>query len=253
MVDLMMRNATFDDDGTIHAWGLLGPSLEVSIDFDELENLEWFNKKETFQDVAPAFLGGFTLWTMTQNFGYHLKDDGTCEVYHHGETFNGFFPIRLLFQIHSHYVIWATEKYINSPAFGVEDKESDLEEQRHNIPLHVFKNFIERLHVEVEKEKENKTNLEQKTELEHTLRRLKTIQENTHKAASLPRLRTLRSHKTNVTRAHLIIDDKETKDTIEAAMRHIGSNSGNRNAPGKELGKLARHATLVTQKKARSP
>ena len=100
----MMRCAEFDDNGTIHAFGLLGPGeLEVSIDFDEkeidtngdgnLDTIAWFNKKEHFHDIAPAMLGDFTLWEMTQNFGYHYhEEDGTCEVYHHGEKFSGTVP-----------------------------------------------------------------------------------------------------------------------------------------------------------------
>ena len=75
MVHLMMRNAEFDDDGTIHAWGLMGPGeMEVSVEFQEQEidtdgdgepdTLSWFNKKESFQDFAPDFLGGFKLWEM---------------------------------------------------------------------------------------------------------------------------------------------------------------------------------------------
>ena len=96
----------------------------------EPDTLAWFNKREHFHDTAPSFLGGFTLWEMAQNFGYHLKDDGTCEVYHHGEKFQGFFLIRLIFQIHSRYVIWATEKHVNGEAFGSEDMDDEREEQR---------------------------------------------------------------------------------------------------------------------------
>lgn len=268
MVHLMMRNAEFDDDGTIHAWGLMGPGeMEVSIDFDETEidttgdgepdTLSWFNKKEHFQDFAPAFLGGFKLWEMTQNFGYHWRADGTCEVYHHGEQFKGLFPIRLLFAIHSRYVIWATEKYINSDSFGAEDSETDLEEQRQNIPLHVFKQFLEGLTDELEKAKHapNKT-AQQKKDIEVTLRRLKTISDvhvvtqkgtQLEEPVNLPRMRTLRSHKTKVTKAVLIIDDKETKDTIKTAMEQIGSSSGKKHEATAELNKLARHATIVAR------
>ncbi|KAL3942952.1 MAG: hypothetical protein SGBAC_002941 [Bacillariaceae sp.] len=268
MVHLMMRNAEFDDEGTIHAFGLMGPGeLEISVDFDETEidtngdgepdTLSWFNKKESFRDFAPSFLGGFKLWEMTQNFGYHWRADGTCEVYHHGEHFEGFFPIRLLFAIHSRYVIWATEKYINSDAFGAEDRETDLEVQRQNIPFHVFKRFVEGLAVELAKAKDSPSSTaEQKKEIEVTLRRLKTIsdvsagsQEDTELAqtAILPRMRTLRSRKTKVTKAILIIDDKETKDTIKTAMEQLGSSSGKKHEPAAELNRLARHTTIVAR------
>mmetsp|Transcript_44766 Transcript_44766/g.108144 ORF Transcript_44766/g.108144 Transcript_44766/m.108144 type:complete len:385 (-) Transcript_44766:3296-4450(-) len=274
MAHLMMRNAEFDDDGTIHAFGLMGPGeLEISIDFDETEidtngdgepdTLSWFNKKESFQDFAPSFLGGFKLWEMTQNFGYHWRADGTCEVYHQGEHFKGFFPVRLLFAIHSRYVIWATEKYINSDAFGAEDREDDLEVQRQNIPLHVFKQFVEGLTVELEKAKDAPNNTaQQKKDIEVTLRRLKTISDvsaATQKGAELdqpvklPRMRTLRSRKSKVTKTIFVIDDKETKDTIQTAMEQIGSSSGKKHEPAAEMKKLARHATIVARRTQNKP
>jgi len=250
LANFMMRTAEFDDSGNIHAWGLLGPGeLEISIDFDELEEndkLTWFNKKESFQDVAPNFLGAFTIWKMTQNFGFHLKDDGKCEVYHHGENFSGFFPIRLLFQLHSHYVIWATEKYINSAEFGMEDRDDDREVQRQNIPLHVFKQFLESLTHELERSKD-KGSPQMKTEMEVTLQRLKTINRDGNDKFPLPRLYTLRSRKTNVKHAHLIIDDKETKDAIQTAMEQIGRSNGSRHGPVAEFGKLARHTTISSR------
>jgi hypothetical protein len=256
MVSFMLRNAEFDDDGTIHAWGLFGPGeLEVSIDFEEEETegtLSWFNKKESFRDHAPAFLGGFKLWEMTQNFGYHLKDDGTCEVYHHGAKFSGLFPMRFIFDLHSRYVIWATEKYVNSDAFGMEDRESDLEEQRQNIPLHVFKHFVDRLTLELEKAKEGgASSPQEKLDIEVTLQQLKTISSAKDENKPLSRMLTLRSRKTSLTRAHLIIDDKETKETIKTAMEQLASSSGKRHEPVEELGKLARHATTVARQSHR--
>lgn len=263
MVDFMMRGAEFDDDGTIHAWGLLGPGeLEVTINFEEREvdtdgdgepdTLAWFNKKEHFRDVAPSFLGGFTLWEMTQNFGYHRYDDGTCVVYHHGENFKGFFPIRLLFQLHAKYVIWATEKYVNSDAFGSEEHEMEREEQRHNIPLHVFKGFLAGLTEDVERAKlEVQPDSAKHDELEATIRRLNTLSDNleTGKAA-LPRLRTLRSHKTKVSHVHLVMDDEESKRTIQMAMKQIGESPSQRNSASKGMMELNRRTTIATAGKA---
>jgi hypothetical protein len=258
MVDFMMRGAEFGDDGTIHAWGLLGPGeLEVSIDFEEKEidtngdgepdTLAWFNKKEHFLDVAPSFLGGITLWEMTQNFGYHRYDDGTCVVYHHGENFKGFFPIRLLFQLHAKYVIWAAEKYINSDAFGSEDRETEMEEQRHNIPLHVFTSFLTGLTEDVERAKRDvKPDSVEDKELDATIRRLNTLSSKMEQGkTNLPRLRTLRSHKTKVSHVHLVLDDKEAKQTIQTAVKQIGASSGQRNAPSSEMNELTRRATSV--------
>jgi len=261
MVKLMMRGAEFDDDGTIHAWGLLGPGeLEISIDFDEEERdtngdgepdtLTWFNKKEHFSDVAPSFLGGFTLWEMTHNFGFHRYDDGTSVVYHHGESFRGFFLMRLIFQLHAKYVIWATEKYINSDEFGSEDCDESLEEQRHNIPLHVFKGFLAGLTRDVERTKLDRiSDAKKQEELEETLVQLSKISSDMdEKKLNLPRLQTLRSAKTNVTRVNLMIDDQETKDTIKAAMKQIGSSSGQRDGPSSEIRELVRRTTLNDKK-----
>lgn len=261
MVKLMMRGAEFDDDGTIHAWGLLGPGeLEISIDFDEEEKdtngdgepdtLIWFNKKEHFSDIAPSFLGGFTLWEMTQNFGYHRYDDGTSVVYHQGESFRGLFLIRLIFQLHAKYVIWATEKYINSDEFGSEDSDESLEEQRHNIPLHVFKGFLAGLTRDVERMKlERFSDIEKYKGLDKTLAELSKISSAMdEKKLNLPRLHTIRSAKTNFTRVHLLIDDQQTKDTIKTAMKQIGSSSGQRNGPAAEIRELVRRTTLSNEK-----
>jgi hypothetical protein len=32
---------------------------------------------------------GYTIWDVVLNFGYNRKADGTCEVYHNGESFSG--------------------------------------------------------------------------------------------------------------------------------------------------------------------
>jgi hypothetical protein len=185
---------------------------------------------------------------MTQNFGYHRLDDGTCEVYHHGEKFNGLFPICLLFQLHSRYVIWATKKYVNSDAFGTEDRETDLEEQRQNMPLHVFSEFIQGLTREVQKAKlDSKDDTKKQDELEGSLRRLNTISSMDH-TASMPRLHTLRLHKTKVAHVQLVMDDEETKDRIRTAMQRIGSSKGQMHEPVAEMYQLARRTTLSSRK-----
>ena len=90
MATFMMRSGEFDELGHVHTFGMAGPgSLEVSIDFDEVEEdtsgdgeldtIAWFNKRESFEDKSPL-LGGATLWRMTQNFGYHRLHNGDVEV-----------------------------------------------------------------------------------------------------------------------------------------------------------------------------
>jgi hypothetical protein len=265
VVKLMMRGAEFDDEGNIHAFGLSGRGgLLISIDFDEKEadttgngepdTLVWFNKREHFYEAAPSFLGGFTLWDLTQNFGFHRLDDGTCEVYHHGEKFEGLFPIRLIFQLHARYVIWATEKYLNSVNFGTEGFEDEREEQRHNIPLHVFKEFVEGLTDGLERaQKQNAGNDAKQDEIEVTIQRLKTVLSKTIEGseagtANLPRLRTLTSRRTRRTsRVHLEVDDKETQDAIRTAMQQIGSapNGSSKHIPVSNMHRLTRRTTRI--------
>jgi hypothetical protein len=253
-----MRGAEFDDDGTIHAWGLLGPGeLEVSILFEEREvdtdgdgepdTLAWFNKKETFSDHAPSWLGGFKIWEMTQNFGYHRYEDGTCVVSHQGEHFEGFFPIRLMFQIHAKYVAWATEKYLNGPYFGVEDRGEQMEEQRHNIPLHVFKKFLYDLTDDIERAKADvQPGSKRAKELETTLRRLNTLSNDMESGkANLPRLRTLRSHTTKVKHIQLVMDDDESKKTIQTAVQQLQDAAGQRDAPSEKMMELSRRTTMA--------
>merc|ERR1719271_1118560 len=96
-----------------------------------------FNKHETFQDVLRIpFLGiEYTIWYMATDFGFRTLEDGSREIYHQGVEFSGPFPIRLVFTLHSYYVIWATQFHVNSPLFENE------EAQRKCIPLQVLKDL----------------------------------------------------------------------------------------------------------------
>merc|ERR1712098_836010 len=81
------------------------------------EIFEWFEKWERFHKIL--YCSDKTIWDMEQRFGFHLSEDGeTSEVYHEGLSFEGPFPIRFMFQLHSYAVIYLTEKYINGPNFG---------------------------------------------------------------------------------------------------------------------------------------
>ena len=160
MVDFMMRSGYFDDNGHVHTFGLppIISNMVVSMQFDEREqedesgeaNTVCFNKKERFKCTDALF--GNTLWEMVQNFGYATREDGKIEVYHYGQKWQGPFFIRLIFQMHARYVIWATEQHINSPRFLAqdEDEEDDLVAQRHNIPKHLLGQFLDGLDVDVQ-------------------------------------------------------------------------------------------------------
>jgi hypothetical protein len=259
MAQFMMRGGEFDEEGNIHTWGLTGPgALEVSIQFDEREEdttgdgqpdtIAWFNKRERFHDVS-LFFGGFTLWEMTQNFGYNRLDDGTCEVYHHGEHFHGFFPVRLLFQLHASYVFWATKRFINSDEFGTEDLEDEAEVIRQNIPLHVFTEFLNGLTREVEQAREERQAQSKSTsDLDETIQQLKDLSSTTSQPNStLPHFRTLRRRNTTLTQIQLVVDDANTEDTIRSAMEQVSSTKGRRDGPVRSLSRLQRHATIASR------
>lgn len=164
VVEFMMKNGEFQADAvpgydqTVNTFGFGGRGgMEVSMAFDEGEidttgdgkpdTIAYFNKRERFKDWAP-FLPKYmevVFWDLTQNFGYTQRADGTCEVYHHGETFYGPFPIRIVFTLHAAYVAWATKRYIQRPEFGDLDKADQNHHDRRNIPKDVFNEFLEGL------------------------------------------------------------------------------------------------------------
>ena len=162
MVDFMMRSGHFDDNGHVHTFGLppVVSNMVVSMQFDEREeedgdgetNTVCFNKKERFKCTDAFF--GTTLWEMVQNFGYAQREDGTCEVYHYGQKWQGPFFIRLIFQMHARYVIFAAEQHLNSPRFlGKQEDDADEDAeiaQRHNIPFHLLGQFLDGLEGDVQ-------------------------------------------------------------------------------------------------------
>ena len=149
----------------------------------EADTVGAFNKRERFLAYVPGLysLGlKVLLFDQTWDYGYHRRSDGTCEVYHRGESFHGPFMVLPIVWLHQGvYGIWATEKYINGPEFGSEEDGAweKAEEKLKNIPKHVFHEFIGRLKASkkasLEKRKENQ--LETK-EGEKTLRELEVLQ-----------------------------------------------------------------------------
>mmetsp|Transcript_10811 Transcript_10811/g.21970 ORF Transcript_10811/g.21970 Transcript_10811/m.21970 type:complete len:391 (+) Transcript_10811:78-1250(+) len=255
MANFMMRSGEFDDDGHIRTFGLAGPgNLEVSIDFDEaeedttgdgeLDTIAWFNKRESFHDVSP--IGSFTLWQMTQNFGYHRLHDGTCEVYHNGEHFRGLFPVRFLFQAHAAYVFWATQRYITSDEFGTENLEDEAEEYRQNIPSRVFKDFILGLANDVESLKQAKGATDESTqEYDETIEKLKDLSED-ERRTNLAHFTTIRRHNSSLTKLKLVVDDADTHGTISKALKQVGEGKG-KDAPVTSVRKLQRRATRAQE------
>jgi len=130
--NLMMRQGYFDEDGIVHTVGVPGEML-VSMVFtdeeDEDGKTKWFNKRERFKDVCL----GYTCWEEVCNFGVRTLEDGKVEVYHHGEYFVGNLPVvslivKLVFQVHARYVVWAVEHHINHYAFTSESEEEEAME-----------------------------------------------------------------------------------------------------------------------------
>merc|ERR1719378_1613168 len=120
--------------------------MQISFDITEKEEeidgktvTSYFNKRERFVQFIPYT--PILLWDQIQNYGFKRLSDGTLLVQHQGEFFRGPWIVRYLVWAHAQYVLWATEKHINSPLFGTEDLEAQ-EEQRGNIPLHVFHEWL---------------------------------------------------------------------------------------------------------------
>merc|ERR1719502_1577871 len=120
-------------------------TMQISFDITEEEEIDgktyttYFNKRERFVQYIPYM--PVLLWDQVQNYGFKRQPDGTLKGIHQGEYFKGPWFVRYLVQLHAYYVLWATEKHINSQLFGTEDLEAQ-EEQRGNIPLHVFNEWL---------------------------------------------------------------------------------------------------------------
>lgn len=114
-------------------------------DDDDSGSSSFFTRHERFVNYLPglAYFGiKVLLWDQTWDFGYTRKEGSdVCEVYHHGESFYGPWPVHLAVELHQRYVLWACEQHINSPAFGGDELEV-IEEQTANVPLHVLRGFL---------------------------------------------------------------------------------------------------------------
>merc|ERR1719201_2753916 len=125
-------------------------AMEISFHLEEKEEetedgekvVAFFQKVERFKNFIP--FTSFLMWDQTQCYGYNRRQNGTCEVFHRGKVFYGPLPVRFLVSLHARYVIWATEKHMNSPLFG-SGKLEEQEEQRGNIPVYAVSDFLRRL------------------------------------------------------------------------------------------------------------
>jgi len=230
-------------------------AMEISFDITEREMqtadgktvVAFFNKRERFQNYIPYT--DILLWDQVQNYGYRRKQDGTIEVQHHGERFYGPWPVRLAVQLHAQYVIWATEKHINSPLFGSEDVEA-VEAQRENIPAFALKEFVSSLRKEQEKSiAASKLNQEDTTRKEETLQKLTALEAKATKLKAQVTVSTRGEHlpaKGRLQRMNTVlhVDDAAAKDALQSAMadQRVGTEGGT------EGGRAAIQGLLKTSK-----
>lgn len=210
---------------------LLG--MEVSFEILEQEEtvdgetkLTSFMRHERFIDWVPllADLGYKTLlWDQTWTYGFNRLDDGTIEVYHHGEKFRGPWPIRLIVFFHQYYVAWACEKYINGDAFGTEDIDKQQEELA-CMPLHIFKEFIAKLRAEKQRslrELHNEPMPDTKAiaETGETLRKLDEMSERNKSPISVVKRPGASGSVAGPVALKVIAEDKATQEALASAMK----------------------------------
>ena len=128
---------------TMDVWNTMRISFDITEKEEQIGDetvVTRFNKRERFVQYIP--FTRWILWDQVQNYGYKRHTDGTVEVIHHGESFYGPWPVRLACGLHARYVVWATEKHINSVLFATKDLEAQ-EHQRSNIPLYVVNQWLD--------------------------------------------------------------------------------------------------------------
>ncbi len=204
-------------------------SMEISFELTEREEetpdgetvVAFFQKRERFKNYIP--LTRFLMWDQTQCYGYNRRQDGKCEVFHRGENFYGPLPVRLLVQLHARYVIWATEKHINSKAFGAGDLE-EQEHQRSNIPKHVLSDFVHRLAVaqKIAIEAGKAATGSDTEKAEETLRKLQKLQ----RTQSQAYVSTVRRHahegvKLKRQQSSIVVANKADQAVIDSALANL--------------------------------
>jgi len=201
-------------------------SMEISFDITEKEIttasgekvVAFFNKRERFINYIP--FTRILLWDQVQNYGYRRKSDGSLEVQHHGESFYGPWPVLYLVKLHAAYVIWATERHINSELFGSEDLEA-VEHQRSNIPLVAFNEFMTKLKGQQEEViKDLKSKKMDTTKAEANLRRLKSIKTGDVSIATTQQKRLKR------TVSKISVEDPEAQAAIKQALGAVAKMEG---------------------------
>jgi len=208
--------------------------MEVAFEITQVEEeredgdtqITSFMRHERFIDWVPIlYLLGYKalLWDQTWTYGFRRMEDGSIEVYHHGEKFVGPWPIRLIVFFHQYYVLWACQRFINGENFGSEDIDAQQEELA-CIPLHAFKKLIASL----EKKKKEEIQVMQKEPLVdasdlaranaqyQALKRLKTRRESSILVAKREETSSEMDRKKTM---KLVAKDEDTQQALRAAMK----------------------------------
>lgn len=224
--------------------------MEISFELTEREEetesgetvVAFFQKEERFKNYIP--FTSILMWDQTQQYGYERREDGTLEMFHRGKCFYGPLPVRLLVQLHAYYVIWATEKHINSPAFGSGDLEVQ-EHQRSNVPKHVFNDFLRRLALaqQVALESGKIVAGGSTQDAEKALKQIKKLQQTeTERYVSAVR-------KTNLkrTHSHLVVNDPEAQSAVQDALAALSSTKEGQAAAAAALDSLLTHPEVIKE------
>lgn len=245
-LNLILAGVTWDDnrDNAMNVWNMMEISFDITEKEIEMEDgkkvVAFFNKRERFVNYFP--FTSILMWDQTQNYGYRRRSDGSMEVMHHGEKFYGPWPVRFAVQLHAKYVIWATEKHINSELFGTEDLEA-VEEQRANIPLHAFKEWMAELQANQEQAiKQARLKKQDTTRAEANLAKLKTLKSEHVTVTTKNRL--------NRTTSRIDVADPEAQKAIKDALGVVSKMKGGKEATEKLHSMLQESATKVEKKAA---
>jgi len=205
-------------------------AMEISFEITEKEEetddgekvVAFFQKRERFKNFIP--FTPFVMWDQVQCYGYNRLADGRLEVFHRGEYFNGPLPARFLIMLHARYVIWATQKHINSPVFGSGDLEMN-EEQRSNIPMHVVTDFFNRLYMAQQIAIES-GKLAAGTSTENAEKTLKTLKRLKHSPSQA-----YINKKSNMKRtvSQLEMADPESQSVVNAVLANLNTTPEGRN------------------------
>lgn len=195
------------------------------------------------------------MWDQTWNYGFKKLDDGSYEVFHHGESFYGPWPVRLIVMLHQRYVLWACERYINSEVFGTDDVD-EQQEQLACIPLHEFRAFMSKLRVEKQrdleaKERDPTCGKDAIAEAKAAVANLKGLEEassSTISVATRPVRRQITAKAGTFAvkeRSTLVVGDSKTQEALANALKDAKGNKEINDA----ITKLKRSATTKMERR----